>query len=153
MADPTSQVAISDSDAVEPGECPEWQRELTANQPPHGFEGSSPSSPTSLCSLRELRLGKPARLSRSERAKAAVPKPGRAKAGSPPRATARQASLLQNFHASSRPPHIRPWKRNPRQIERNRTDLVHRCRIGAAQVACGLDRGFLGGAIHDVEAQ
>jgi hypothetical protein len=30
------------------GECPEWQRELTVNQPPHGFEGSSPSSPTSL---------------------------------------------------------------------------------------------------------
>jgi hypothetical protein len=29
------------------GECPEWQRELTVNQPPHGFEGSSPSSPTS----------------------------------------------------------------------------------------------------------
>ena len=28
------------------GECPEWQRELTVNQPPHGFEGSSPSSPT-----------------------------------------------------------------------------------------------------------
>lgn len=28
------------------GECPEWQRELTVNQPPYGFEGSSPSSPT-----------------------------------------------------------------------------------------------------------
>ena len=28
------------------GECPEWQRELTVNQPPHGFEGSSPSFPT-----------------------------------------------------------------------------------------------------------
>ncbi|MBN9597971.1 MAG: hypothetical protein J0G36_21795, partial [Afipia sp.] len=25
---------------------PEWQRELTVNQPPYGFEGSSPSSPT-----------------------------------------------------------------------------------------------------------
>ena len=32
--------------AVETGECPEWQRELTVNQPPHGFEGSSPSFPT-----------------------------------------------------------------------------------------------------------
>src|ERR1700733_3215858 len=30
----------------EAGECPEWQRELTVNQPPHGFEGSSPSFPT-----------------------------------------------------------------------------------------------------------
>ena len=28
------------------GECPEWQRELTVNQPPHGFVGSSPTSPT-----------------------------------------------------------------------------------------------------------
>ena len=31
----------------ETGKCPEWQRELTVNQPPHGFEGSSPSFPTS----------------------------------------------------------------------------------------------------------
>src|SRR3954451_23740465 len=31
-----------------PGKCPEWQRELTVNQPPHGFEGSSPSFPTKL---------------------------------------------------------------------------------------------------------
>lgn len=30
------------------GECPEWQRELTVNQPPHGFVGSSPTSPTIL---------------------------------------------------------------------------------------------------------
>jgi hypothetical protein len=45
--------------AMAPGECPEWQRELTVNQPPHGFAGSSPASPTSLRSLRELRLGKP----------------------------------------------------------------------------------------------
>ena len=30
----------------QPGECPEWQRELTVNQPPHGFAGSSPASPT-----------------------------------------------------------------------------------------------------------
>src|SRR5207245_6179162 len=36
------------ADAVGTGECPEWQRELTVNQPPHGFEGSSPASPTSL---------------------------------------------------------------------------------------------------------
>jgi hypothetical protein len=28
------------------GECPEWQRELTVNQPSYDFEGSSPSSPT-----------------------------------------------------------------------------------------------------------
>jgi hypothetical protein len=28
------------------GECPEWQRELTVNQPPYGFVGSSPTSPT-----------------------------------------------------------------------------------------------------------
>lgn len=39
------------------GECPERQRELTVNQPPHGFAGSSPASPTSLRSLRELRRG------------------------------------------------------------------------------------------------
>src|ERR1700731_2960345 len=30
------------------GECPEWQRELTVNQPSYDFEGSSPSSPTTL---------------------------------------------------------------------------------------------------------
>jgi hypothetical protein len=36
------------------GECPEWQRELTVNQPPYGFEGSSPSSPTILKTLAEL---------------------------------------------------------------------------------------------------
>jgi hypothetical protein len=41
------------------GECPEWQRELTVNQPSYDFEGSSPSSPTSLRLLRKLRLGKP----------------------------------------------------------------------------------------------
>ena len=40
--------------AVETGECPEWQRELTVNQPPHGFEGSSPSSPTNY--FRYLRI-------------------------------------------------------------------------------------------------
>src|SRR5882757_6481572 len=43
------------------GECPEWQRELTVNQPSYDFEGSSPSSPTSLRLLRKLRLGKPHR--------------------------------------------------------------------------------------------
>src|SRR3954451_12738444 len=32
------------------GECPEWQRELTVNQPSYDFEGSSPSSPTNRCS-------------------------------------------------------------------------------------------------------
>src|SRR5437868_1517211 len=99
MADPTSQVAISDSDAVEPGECPEWQRELTVNQPPHGFEGSSPSSPTSLRSLRELRLGKPAPLSRGERAKAAAPKPiGRRRA--------LPASYGSASHPASHFPHL-----------------------------------------------
>jgi hypothetical protein len=36
-----------------PGECPEWQRELTVNQPPYGFVGSSPTSPTILKSLEE----------------------------------------------------------------------------------------------------
>ena len=34
------------SNACRAGECPEWQRELTVNQPPHGFAGSSPASPT-----------------------------------------------------------------------------------------------------------
>ena len=48
-------------DAVGTGECTEWQRELTVNQPSYDFAGSSPASPTSLRSLRELRLGKPAR--------------------------------------------------------------------------------------------
>src|SRR6185295_11362836 len=38
------------------GECPEWQRELTVNQPSYDFEGSSPSSPTSLRSRSERRL-------------------------------------------------------------------------------------------------
>src|SRR5207302_10554439 len=51
-----------DCAAVERGECPEWQRELTVNQPPYGFAGSSPASPTILRSLRELRLGKPAQM-------------------------------------------------------------------------------------------
>ena len=32
--------------AARGGECPERQRELTVNQPPHGFVGSSPTSPT-----------------------------------------------------------------------------------------------------------
>lgn len=35
--------------AIDTGECPEWQRELTVNQPPHGFAGSSPASPTIYC--------------------------------------------------------------------------------------------------------
>lgn len=38
--------------AAAPGECPEWQRELTVNQPPHGFAGSSPASPTIRISAR-----------------------------------------------------------------------------------------------------
>src|SRR6476659_6168963 len=36
----------SGSNACRAGECPEWQRELTVNQPPYGFVGSSPTSPT-----------------------------------------------------------------------------------------------------------
>ena len=40
--------------------------ERTVNQPPYGVAGSSPACPTSLRSLRELRLGKPAKLHRSE---------------------------------------------------------------------------------------
>src|SRR5215510_13313150 len=59
-------------DAVGTGECPEWQRELTVNQPSYDFAGSSPASPTSLRSLRELRLGKPSPL-QSKRAKAVAP--------------------------------------------------------------------------------
>src|SRR5262245_22220743 len=35
-------------DAVGTGECPEWQRELTVNQPSYDFAGSSPASPTTL---------------------------------------------------------------------------------------------------------
>jgi hypothetical protein len=37
------------------GKCPEWQRELTVNQPPHGFEGSSPSFPTNIFNDLALR--------------------------------------------------------------------------------------------------
>src|SRR4051812_29241382 len=37
------------------GECPEWQRELTVNQPSYDFEGSSPSSPTILLRAEALR--------------------------------------------------------------------------------------------------
>src|SRR3954463_12906385 len=36
------------------GECPEWQRELTVNQPPHGFAGSSPASPTKFISFTKI---------------------------------------------------------------------------------------------------
>ena len=36
------------ADAVGTGECPEWQRELTVNQPSYDFAGSSPASPTTL---------------------------------------------------------------------------------------------------------
>src|SRR5437899_1564274 len=45
------------------GECPEWQRELTVNQPPHGFEGSSPSFPTSF--RPRLRAAQPSEDSRN----------------------------------------------------------------------------------------
>lgn len=34
------------------GECPEWQRELTVNQPSYDFEGSSPSSPTNVLKMQ-----------------------------------------------------------------------------------------------------
>src|ERR1700743_106670 len=46
MACPLPFPGGTDCDAIESGECPEWQRELTVNQPPHGFAGSSPASPT-----------------------------------------------------------------------------------------------------------
>src|SRR3981081_2410270 len=58
----TSSVAVQPpfrwmrSDGVA-GECPEWQRELTVNQPSYDFEGSSPSSPTILIPQRFLPLG------------------------------------------------------------------------------------------------
>jgi hypothetical protein len=43
------------------GECPEWQRELTVNQPSYDFEGSSPSSPTNLFNdLRSRLVNRPA---------------------------------------------------------------------------------------------
>lgn len=42
------------ADGSEAGECPEWQRELTVNQPPHGFAGSSPASPTILISFSKM---------------------------------------------------------------------------------------------------
>jgi hypothetical protein len=41
------RISVHDAEA---GKCPEWQRELTVNQPPHGFEGSSPSFPTNVFS-------------------------------------------------------------------------------------------------------
>ena len=37
------------------GECPEWQRELTVNQPSYDFVGSSPTSPTILLRAKALR--------------------------------------------------------------------------------------------------
>jgi hypothetical protein len=40
-------------DGVQAGECPEWQRELTVNQPSYDFEGSSPSSPTNYLNIKE----------------------------------------------------------------------------------------------------
>jgi hypothetical protein len=66
----------------EAGECPEWQRELTVNQPSSDFEGSSPSSPTTLHLLRKLQLGQP-RLSESCRAKAQRAAAGRVAQPSP----------------------------------------------------------------------
>ncbi len=52
----------------EAGKCPEWQRELTVNQPPHGFEGSSPSFPTNLRPWR-LRVAQPDGRAEAHRAK------------------------------------------------------------------------------------
>src|SRR5262249_41371050 len=69
------------ADAVGTGECPEWQRELTVNQPSYDFAGSSPASPTSLRSLRELRLGRPAQLSPSEASEGCLVVARRAKTG------------------------------------------------------------------------
>src|SRR3954452_19463752 len=48
------------------GKCPEWQRELTVNQPPHGFEGSSPSFPTTL-RPDGLRVAQPCKSVRAKR--------------------------------------------------------------------------------------
>ena len=47
-----------------PGECPEWQRELTVNQPPYGFVGSSPTSPTKPDSPTDFRHRRNRRLAR-----------------------------------------------------------------------------------------
>src|SRR3954451_8643217 len=52
--------------ASEAGKCPEWQRELTVNQPPHGFEGSSPSFPTTL-RPDGLRVAQPRKTVRAKR--------------------------------------------------------------------------------------
>ena len=67
---PCAQGFIYALTAMAPGECPEWQRELTVNQPSYDFEGSSPSSPTSLRWLRQLRLGRPAQYFVAKPAKA-----------------------------------------------------------------------------------
>src|SRR4051812_8621761 len=48
MTGPICRLQRTPVNACEAGKCPEWQRELTVNQPPHGFEGSSPSFPTTL---------------------------------------------------------------------------------------------------------
>src|SRR6266702_2865625 len=48
------------------GECPEWQRELTVNQPSSDFEGSSPSSPTTL-RPDGLRVAQPRQTDRAKR--------------------------------------------------------------------------------------
>ena len=48
------------------GECPEWQRELTVNQPSYDFEGSSPSSPTTL-RPDGLRVAQPRKTVRAKR--------------------------------------------------------------------------------------
>ena len=56
-----------------PGECPERQRELTVNQPPHGFVGSSPTSPTSLRSLGAHTAWQATSDLGAKRAKAAAP--------------------------------------------------------------------------------
>src|SRR5262249_4297174 len=53
------------ADAVGTGECPEWQRELTVNQPSYDFAGSSPASPTTL-RPGGLRVAQPRRARQAE---------------------------------------------------------------------------------------
>src|SRR4030088_2625319 len=75
------------------GECPEWQRELTVNQPSYDFEGSSPSSPTILRSRSE------------QGCRAGAPHGRRRVLG--PRATARQA-IVRRIGTETITHHLRP---------------------------------------------
>ena len=59
------------------GKCPEWQRELTVNQPSYDFEGSSPSFPTTLRSFRATRAAANVKAVRLEQCFVAEPVIGR----------------------------------------------------------------------------